>query len=293
MTRIALFLLFLVVTTANAEVFEISGILNTDQEIPAPTGTSASAAGFAHVLYDDVSKELSWNIAWQGLTGAPTGMHFHAPASVGENAGVAVNIGNISGLTSPSVGSAIITDEFAGSLLSGLSYVNIHTPTNAPGEIRGQVNPANINLSAILNTSQEVPSPSGVPMDAGGSALIAFDPTTNLLGWNISWDNLSGPATGMHFHGPAGIGETAGVQVNIGSISGLTSPSIGSTTISDDFASQLLAGEWYINIHTAANGPGEIRGQVVPEPASGLMAMICGLGLLGCSRRHRYRCERI
>jgi len=286
MRRFLLFCCFIIATMAHAEVTDISAIINADQEIPAPNGVPASAGGFAHLQYDDVSKELSWNIAWQDLTGDVAGMHIHGPAAVGSTAGVAVNVGDLSGLTSPSVGSSIITDDFAMSLLAGESYINIHTAANGPGETRGQVNPSNINLFATLDTAQEIPAPNGVPEAAGGSALIAYDPTTNLLGWNISWENLTGPAMGMHFHGPAAVGDTAGVQVNIGDISGLTSPSIGSAVISDEFESQLLAGEWYINVHTAANGPGEIRGQVVPEPSSALMAMASGLALL-CVRRSR------
>lgn len=287
MKHLSVILSVFIAYNVSAEVLEISSIINVDQEIPAPTGTSASAAGFAHLQYDDISKELSWNIAWQDLTGDAVGMHFHAPAELGATAGVAVNIGEISGLTSPSIGSTTITDDFAANLLAGESYINIHTAANGPGEIRGQASPSNINMVASLDVAQEIPAPTGVPADAGGSALIAYDAEDNLLGWNISWDNLSGPAVGMHFHGPAGLGETAGVQVNIGDISGLTSPSIGSTTISDELESQLLAGDWYINIHTAANGPGEIRGQVVPEPSSSFMAILGGLCLLRCIRRRR------
>lgn len=252
--------------SSQAEVFDVSAIINATQEIPSPAGVSASAGGFASFQYDDVSKLLSWDIAWQDLSGAPTGMHIHAPAVSGSNAGVVVNLGNISGLTSPSVGSTTISDEVAGYLLNGQSYVNIHTAQNGSGEIRGQLDPGNVNLFANLDTSQEIPSPVGTAADAGGTAKIAYDPTTKTLGWNIEWQNLTGPAVGMHFHGPAGFGQTAGVQVNVGNVSGLTSPSIGSTIVSDEFASQLLGGQSYLNIHTATNGPGEIRGQVVPEP---------------------------
>lgn len=289
MTRFVTLILCLLATPAIGEVFDISAIINTGQEIPTPSGVPAGAGGFASIQFDDVTKELSWDVAWQDLSGAPSGMHFHAPATPGATAGVAVNIGNISGLTSPSVGSTTIDDAFAANLLAGESYINIHTAANGPGEIRGQVNPANINLSAVLDVAQEVPAPSGVPADAGGMAHIAFDPATNLLGWNIAWDNLSGPAAGMHFHGPATPGNTAGVQVNIGDISGLTSPSIGSTVITEEFAGQLLAGEWYINIHTAANGPGEIRGQVVPEPGAITSGLIGLFGTLACVRRRRRR----
>ena len=92
----------------------------------------------------------------------------------------------------------------------------------------------------------------------------------------------------MHFHGPASPGATNGVQLNIGDISGLTSPSIGSAVISETFKDELLAGDWYINIHTDANGPGEIRGQVVPEPSAAILALLGILALSGMnSRRQR------
>jgi hypothetical protein len=41
-----------------------------------------------------------------------------------------------------------------------------------------------------------------------------------------------------------------------------TSPFEGEATLNDAQASDLMAGKWYINIHTAANKGGEIRGQV-------------------------------
>jgi hypothetical protein len=79
----------------------------------------------------------------------------------------------------------------------------------------------------------------------------------------------------MHFHGAADPGTNAGVQVNIGSISGLGSPTAGSTTITGAQGADLVAGLWYVNIHTAANPGGEIRGQVavslVPEPSAALL----------------------
>ena len=272
--------------TAHADVIKISSIIDTTQENPSPTGVPSGAGGFALLEFDDVSKELSWNIAWQNLSGPATGMHFHAPASPGTNSGVAVNVGNISGLNSPSTGSVVVSDAFANQLLNGESYLNIHTATNGSGEIRGQVNPTNINLTAKLEASQEVNPPTGVPANAMGSAQIAFDPATNLLGWNIEWDNLSGPLTGMHFHGPADAGTNAGVQVNVGNISGLTSPSIGSMVISEEFESQLLAGQWYLNLHTEINGGGEVRGQVVPEPTSIVsLALILSGWLSVCRRR--------
>ena len=137
------------------------------------------------------------------------------------------------------------------------------------------------NFSATIDESQEVP-PSG--SSGTGSAIIVFDDVTNQLDWNISWSGLTGPAVGMHFHNaPAGI--NGPVVINIGSISGLTSPSIGSTVISASIANELFDHNLYINIHTAAFPGGEIRGQVIPEPSSLMVFALAGIPGLALRRR--------
>jgi len=141
------------------------------------------------------------------------------------------------------------------------------------------------SLSGVIDGTQEVPA-SGAT--GTGNILGSYDDVTNDLIWGISFSGLTGPSTGIHFHGPAGPGANAGVQVNIGAISGLGSPTAGNTIISEAQEADLLAGLWYVNIHTQANPAGEIRGQVtataVPEPSAGLLALL-GLGL--CVRRKR------
>ena len=74
-------------------------------------------------------------------------------------------------------------------------------------------------------------------------------------------------------------GSGAGVRLNIGGISGLGSPTIGSANVSAAFVDEILQGLWYINVHTAQNGAGEIRGQVepVPVPAAAVL-MLGGIG---------------
>lgn len=148
------------------------------------------------------------------------------------------------------------------------------------------VQAATINLFATLDGAQEVPSNASA---GSGAATITFDDVTNELDWNIIFGGLSGAATAAHFHGPAVVGVNAGVQVNIGSISGLTSPMIGSATLSGAQATDLLAGLWYINIHTEMYPGGEIRGQVhvVPLPAAAWLMLSGFVGLMGLGKYRR------
>ena len=141
------------------------------------------------------------------------------------------------------------------------------------------------DLVANLDGLQEVPP---VDTDATGFAAITYDDISNLLAWAISWTPLESGETGMHFHGPAQPGQTAGIQVDIGAISGLSSPSIGSTMITDEQEADLLAGLWYVNIHSNVYPSGEIRGQVnvIPVPAA-VWLLLSGLAGIGMRARRR------
>ena len=117
--------------------------------------------------------------------------------------------------------------------------------------------PASSPMLARLSGTNEVPS---VPTNGNGTAEVNFDKQSKVMGWTITYSGLTGPATAAHFHGPAAISENAGVVVPL--TGSLASPITGSATLTDAQAADLMAGKWYLNLHTAANPGGEIRGQV-------------------------------
>ena len=115
-----------------------------------------------------------------------------------------------------------------------------------------------ITYKAVLN-AQSQPTPND--SKGTGTAEVTYDTSSKALTWTVTFDGLTGPATAAHFHGPAAPGQNAGVALLIGN--NPTSPAKGTATLTDAQAADLAAGRWYVNIHTAANRGGEIRGQVV------------------------------
>jgi len=117
-----------------------------------------------------------------------------------------------------------------------------------------------VALKADLEPSSEVPPRVS---HGHGDLSATFDTSTKSLQWTITYQDLSGPATMAHFHGPAPVGQNAKPQVPIDN-NALASPIKGSATLTDQQVADLMAGQWYFNIHTAQNPSGEIRGQVLP-----------------------------
>jgi hypothetical protein len=115
------------------------------------------------------------------------------------------------------------------------------------------------NLS--ISGDQEVPA-------TGSSGTGVFNGTYNEgtmeLIFTVNFTGLAGTTTASHFHGPAVPDSNAGVQIAIsGFPTGVMSGSISDTvTLNAAQEADLLAGLWYINIHTSAFAAGEIRGQL-------------------------------
>jgi hypothetical protein len=114
-----------------------------------------------------------------------------------------------------------------------------------------------LTFKASLKSSAEVP-----PNDsaATGAVTANYDTANKKLTWEGSYSGLTGPATAGHFHGPADPDKNAGVVIPI--TDAKSSSFKGSADLTDAQAADLMAGKWYVNIHTDAHKGGEIRGQL-------------------------------
>ena len=141
---------------------------------------------------------------------------------------------------------------------------NLLRTTVAAFALAGALALASPSMAAMMNFKASLSGKSEVPPNsvaATGSVTATYDTASKKLTWKGSYSGLSGPATAAHFHGPAPAGKNAGVMIPINP----HGPSFeGSATLNDAQAKALMDGDLYVNIHTAANKGGEIRGQLAP-----------------------------
>jgi hypothetical protein len=111
--------------------------------------------------------------------------------------------------------------------------------------------------STKLTAAQEIPKQAVADTAAGGSSTATL--TGKTLKWKLSFSKLTGPATAAHVH-LAGMGKAGNVVVPLCGPckSGMTGTATVPAAIVKDFTKHLL----YVNVHTAKNPAGEIRGQL-------------------------------
>jgi hypothetical protein len=142
--------------------------------------------------------------------------------------------------------------------------VNVHTPTNPAGEIRGQVSPI-ASLTVRLRAGQERPKPKGNVKRARGTftASIAKTGSTGVIQWRLTFSRLTGKAVAAHIHsGRRGVPGPVIVPLCAPCKSGAR----GRATLSASVLSALESGSTYVNVHTRKNAAGEIRGQLPAVP---------------------------
>ncbi|GAA3980779.1 CHRD domain-containing protein [Hymenobacter antarcticus] len=246
------------------------------QMVPAVT-TTASAVSVGRLV--GTLDTVRVQVAYTGLSGRPVDLRFYAA-----NAGVANTPANlvgvvpvIPGVGGNTVGNVITFEITAPTLTPALANLLLNTgintvlttAANPNGEIRGQViRLAREGYSIVLNGAQERPTP--VATAGYGVGFVSVDRDQTNARFAAVWGGLSGPATAGHFH-TGSASQSGGVVFNLISFfdNATTPTSLAGYWKSDNAVpfdasrSLLFRNEnIYLNLHTATNPGGEIRGQV-------------------------------
>ena len=102
------------------------------------TVTDSAGVGFTKLRFDIPTMTITWEVDFDGLTSAPTGIHLHGPAQPGTNAVAIIDLGS-NGLQSPISGTVKVTDAHAQYMLLGWTYVLLKTRRYPDGELRGKL----------------------------------------------------------------------------------------------------------------------------------------------------------
>ena len=164
-----------------------------------------------------------------------------------------------------------ITSGILDTLRQRLFYVNIHSASHAGGELRGQVLPlANSYFTASLAGLNEVQPTASSARGALKLELIGDKLTVTGSFAGLQGDFAANIGGGAHLH-TGGPGGTGGISVPLNTTvsgdlkAGVYAAADNSFALTSDQLDALYSGNFYANIHSTTNNPGEIRSQVLQD----------------------------
>lgn len=234
-------------------------------EVPPTSGSGNGLGEFALI-----GNQLNFNITYRNLSGVASAAHIHGPAPIGSNAPVLISLipfnGGAFGTNGTLSGSVTLTPTEFDEVVSGLTYVNVHTALHPGGEIRGQLVPQSVGIPLSVSLTGAAEQPTPVSTSGAGAGLLSLEGEN--LTFSICYSNLSAAATAAHIHGPATTQQSAPVVISLvpfnGGAFGTSGQLAGFVQLTPAQRDMILGGTAYVNVHTANNPAGEIRGQVAP-----------------------------
>lgn len=243
--------------------------LSGEEEVPA---VETEAGGRAAVTVDTTDKSVVVNVRTTGLDNA-SAAHIHqgfAGVSGDIVVGLTQSIDNVAHWM---LEETELTDAQFAALLEGQMYINVHSPENPAGEVRGQILPSDISVHWVaLSGENEVPA---VSTDAAGRAAVTVDSTDKSVVVHGMTMGLA-DATAAHIH-QAFAGMNGDVVIPLmQSVDNADHWMLEETELTGEQYEALLMGQMYINVHTSANPGGELRGQILPNNLSVHWASLSG-----------------
>lgn len=128
-------LLLAAATPAATQILTFEPCVMNGQQVVPPN--NAQATGKITFIVETDIKTFNFLFDWKNLSGAPTAVHFHGPAAVGQNGPVIASLKLP--ITVPSSGHPKVTDAQIADIKAGKWYFDVHTAAFPNGEIRGQL----------------------------------------------------------------------------------------------------------------------------------------------------------
>jgi hypothetical protein len=227
------------------------------QEVPS---VSSSASGVGATTYNPDTGAIVVHVNSSGADDA-VAAHVHQ-AFAGTNGGVMVGLVQDENDPGHWFSEAATLDAAGQTALdAGELYLNLHTPANPGGELRGQIIAGNVQLTfSDMSGAQEVPA---VSSSASGIGATTYNPGTGAIVVHVNSSGVN-DAVAAHVHqGSAGTngGVLFGLVQDLNNMGHWLSEA---ATLDAAGATAHDSGELYLNLHTPANTGGEIRGQIVP-----------------------------
>ena len=248
--------------------------LQGQQENPAITNAEG-VSGVGYVTVNPDESEIVANVSVEGfvpfLDAAIGPVHLHN-GFAGQNGGVFLPLFPVDGSETSFRGTEtdiIDSIDFA-RIAQGGTYINVHSAENGSGEVRGQIVPKGVTVARTeLQGQQENPAVINAP-GVSGVGYLTINPSAETLVAKVSVEGfvpfLNAPIGPVHLH--SGFAGTNGPVLLPLFPVGDSETSFSSTeadAIADIDFEQIAKGGTYINVHSAANGSGEVRGQVLPN----------------------------
>lgn len=235
----------------NLTAFTISA--DASQEIPANASAATAAGTFT---LDQTTLALTGSVTVTGTVA--TAAHIHGGLA-GGNGGVVMAL-EVDGATISVPADTTLAADQMQSMLNGEYYLNIHSAEFGGGEIRDQLTRPGLEVIQVsLSGDNEVPA---VTSTASGTGYVTLDTTTGAMRVQVITTGITTP-TASHVH-TAVAGENGGVLFALTQDEGVVGNFAGSVeTLEAAALTTVLDGGTYINVHSAENAGGELRGQIV------------------------------
>ena len=103
------------------------------------------------------------------------------------------------------------------------------------------------------------------PVETNGLGSVQLAVMGEQLSWIVSFYDLESPPVAVHLHGPAGPGENAPLQLDLGNNwgdLGRNNIMSGKANITQAQIDSLSSGKWYLVVLTQSHPEGELRAQM-------------------------------